>query len=557
MKKLSVLISMLLISCCTLLAQVGINSDNSTPDNSAMLDVKSAEKGLLPPRMTFEQRNDIQNPADGLTVYCTNCDSDGTGVISIFKGGKWRNLIWGCTTPVAPASAIHNSTVTQITWNWNPVPIALGYRWNTVNNYASATDMLTATTKTETGLTCLTSYTRYVWAYNDCGQSTALTMTQTTQQIPFANSPVAGTHTATTIQITWNWNAVQGAFGYKWSATNNFATATDMGTTLHQIETGLTCNTLYTRYIWAYNGCGNSTPTILTKTTNVITSAPVAGTHIPWTTWITWNWNSVNGAIGYKWNTVNNYATATDIGTATTKTETGLRCGMAYSRYLWAYNTCGGSTVTALTQTTSACFTCGTAITINHVAGVVAPVTKTVTYGTVMNIPGEPAKCWITSNLGSDHQATAVDDATEASAGWYWQFNQKQGYKHDGNLRTPFMFWNFVSENSDWTAANDPCTIELGSGWRIPTYDEWTDVYTTGNWTTWTDPWNSALKMHAAGNLTQNDGSLYGRGGFGLYWSSTQYYNWSDGWLLFFNSINSGMYHQNKATGLTLRCLRD
>jgi hypothetical protein len=49
-------------------------------------------------------------------------------------------------------------------------------------------------------------------------------------------------------------------------------------------------------------------------------------------------------------------------------------------------------------------------------------VNKTTTCGTVNNIPGEPAKCWITSNLGSDHQATAVNDNTEPLAGWYCQF---------------------------------------------------------------------------------------------------------------------------------------
>ncbi|MEI6437009.1 MAG: hypothetical protein WCP32_19460, partial [Bacteroidota bacterium] len=75
----------------------------------------------------------------------------------------------------------------------------------------------------------------------------------------------------------------------------------------------------------------------------------------------------------------------------------------------------------------SCSFTCGSSITINHGTGAVAPVTKTVTYGTVTNIPGETSKCWITSNLGADHQATAVNDATEASAGWYWQFNLRQG----------------------------------------------------------------------------------------------------------------------------------
>ncbi|MEI7727653.1 MAG: hypothetical protein WCK09_21270, partial [Bacteroidota bacterium] len=43
-------------------------------------------------------------------------------------------------------------------------------------------------------------------------------------------------------------------------------------------------------------------------------------------------------------------------------------------------------------------FSCGSPITINHDSlGGVAPVNKTITYATVTNIPGEPAKCWITS----------------------------------------------------------------------------------------------------------------------------------------------------------------
>ncbi|MEI7983700.1 MAG: hypothetical protein WCI71_18780, partial [Bacteroidota bacterium] len=65
-------------------------------------------------------------------------------------------------------------------------------------------------------------------------------------------------------------------------------------------------------------------------------------------------------------------------------------------------------------------FACGLTISINHlVSRGVAPVNKTVTYGTITNIPGEPTKCWITSNLGSDHQSTSVNDATEPSSGWY------------------------------------------------------------------------------------------------------------------------------------------
>ena len=200
---------------------------------------------------------------------------------------------------------------------------------------------------------------------------------------------------------------------------------------------------------------------------------------------------------------------------------------------------------------------CGISVTINHIAGAVAPVSKSVTYGSTTNIPGEPAKCWITSNLGSDHQATSVDDATEASAGWYWQFNRKQGYKHDGTTRTPNTVWiTSISENSEWVSTSDPCTIELGGTWRIPTSTEWTNVNTSGNWTDWNGPWYSGLKLHAAGYLQASSGSLYARGSYGYYWSSMQGAAIDDGLRLVFFSGTSEMGNNAKWMGLNARCVR-
>lgn len=201
-------------------------------------------------------------------------------------------------------------------------------------------------------------------------------------------------------------------------------------------------------------------------------------------------------------------------------------------------------------------FICGQSLTINHVAGNVAPVTKSTTYGTVTNIPGETAKCWITSNLGSDHQATAVDDATEASAGWYWQFNRKQGYKHDGSTLTPGWTITSINENSDWQTANNPCTLELGAAWRLPTYTEWCNVDNVGYWTTWTGPWNSSLKLHAAGFISRNYAVLFYRGSDSYYWSSTQY-STDCGWYLFFGSGYSEMIYSLKAYGNAVRCIKD
>ncbi len=217
------------------------------------------------------------------------------------------------------------------------------------------------------------------------------------------------------------------------------------------------------------------------------------------------------------------------------------------SAYSWKEILYGSGTITP---------SCGSSITTTHVAGNVAPVDKTVTYGTVTNIPGTATKCWITQNLGADHQATTVDDATEESAGWYWQFNRQQGYKHTGSTLTPAWTITSINENSDWLIANDPCALLLGSGWRQPTSTEWTNVVASGGWTDWNGPWNSALKMHVAGYLDFNDGSLSYRGSRGRYWSSTQYDSSSG---LYLSIISGGCHvnHSDKAGGFSARCLRD
>lgn len=53
------------------IAQVGINTDGSSPDNSAMLDIKSDNSGILIPRMDDASMNNIASPATGLVVYNT------------------------------------------------------------------------------------------------------------------------------------------------------------------------------------------------------------------------------------------------------------------------------------------------------------------------------------------------------------------------------------------------------------------------------------------------------------------------------------------------------
>lgn len=64
------LLLLLFLTTPPLLAQNIIGG--STGDPSAVLDLRSSNKGLLLPRMTSEDRSAIANPAEGLLIYNTS-----------------------------------------------------------------------------------------------------------------------------------------------------------------------------------------------------------------------------------------------------------------------------------------------------------------------------------------------------------------------------------------------------------------------------------------------------------------------------------------------------
>lgn len=88
MKKTNLLLlAIILITSCGLHAQVAINTDGTDADSSAMLDVRSTDKGMLVPRMTAAERDSIASPASGLLVYVSD-DSN----FYFYNGIVWGKL---------------------------------------------------------------------------------------------------------------------------------------------------------------------------------------------------------------------------------------------------------------------------------------------------------------------------------------------------------------------------------------------------------------------------------------------------------------------------------
>jgi len=448
-------------------AQVAVNTDGTPANNSAMLDVKSTDKGVLLPRMTLTQRDAIANPAEGLMIYCSNCGTNGS--LSIYTNGKWRT-------------------------------------------------------------------------FTAC----------------FLASPVAGTPVMNLDQITWVWAAVTGATGYKWSTGNIYETAVDMGSTTQKSENNIVCDTTYTRYVWAYNDCGVSDPTILTK--ELYTPAvPVAGTHELCFNYIEWNWNYLPDVYGFRWNSINDYESAVDIGMSLQRMETGLSCGMNYTRYVWSYNACGHSPVSVLTQSTAACS-----------PGVPCTGLPSFVYGgKVYHTVQIGSQCWMKENLniGIMLQAT-TNQSNNGTIEKYCYNNDTANCSTYGGLYQ----WNELMQYSTLQGSQGICP----AGWHIPASADFDLLCNTlggaglaggpmkeacfGHW--WTPNANAtnssgftALPASARGW----DGYFYTPlGCYGTFWSSTQS-DATNAWKyeLYYGNDNVEGTSVTKQVGYSVRCVKD
>lgn len=89
-----------------------INTDGSTANASAILDVKSTLKGILIPRMDKTARKTISSPATGLMVYQTGPDSTG---FYYYNGAGWYWLLSSGNTDTLAWKTIGNAGTSAAT----------------------------------------------------------------------------------------------------------------------------------------------------------------------------------------------------------------------------------------------------------------------------------------------------------------------------------------------------------------------------------------------------------------------------------------------------------
>ncbi len=310
---------------------VSINTDGSAPDPSAMLEVKSTTKGLLLPRMTSAQIEQIL-PVAGLMVYNTT-----TNTVDYHNGTNWDKLetdvpaqpsaIAGDTTPCEGTSQTYSvNNVTGLTYTWT-VPTG----WNITAG--QGTNSMTVTVGASDGDITVTPS-------NACGNGTPSVLAVTSLSAPAQPSAIAGP-VAPCEGSSANIYSVTNVAGvtYTWAVPTGFVIQAGQGSNSIAVLVGTGADDGNIT-VTPSNICGNGTARTLAVTSPAVPATPgtITGDGLYCSGAAeTFTIAAVTGATSYTWE----YSgTGTPAGTGTSCTLTPTSNGTLSVR---ANGACGNS----------------------------------------------------------------------------------------------------------------------------------------------------------------------------------------------------------------------